>query len=64
MVTHEDEVAARAKRVVRLRDGVLQSDVKNEPAARKEAALRAVQTVTTDSELELQYQAAASAQPN
>jgi putative ABC transport system ATP-binding protein len=64
MVTHEDEVAARAKRVVRLRDGVLQSDVKNEQAARREAALRAVQTVTTDTELELQYQAAASAQPH
>jgi putative ABC transport system ATP-binding protein len=30
MVTHEDEVAAHAKRVVRLRDGLLQSDVTNE----------------------------------
>jgi putative ABC transport system ATP-binding protein len=27
MVTHEDEVAAHAKRVIRLRDGVIQSDV-------------------------------------
>jgi putative ABC transport system ATP-binding protein len=29
MVTHEDEVAAHAKRIVRLRDGLLQSDVPN-----------------------------------
>ncbi len=29
MVTHEDEVAERAKRVIRLRDGNLQSDVLN-----------------------------------
>ncbi|MEQ8789098.1 MAG: ABC transporter ATP-binding protein [Pirellulaceae bacterium] len=29
MVTHEDEVAAHAKRVVRLRDGLLQSDDRN-----------------------------------
>lgn len=30
LVTHEDEVAACAKRVVRLRDGNIQSDVRNE----------------------------------
>jgi putative ABC transport system ATP-binding protein len=30
MVTHEDDVAAHAKRVVRLRDGLLQSDRHNE----------------------------------
>jgi putative ABC transport system ATP-binding protein len=30
MVTHEDEVAAHAKRVVRLRDGLLQSDEAND----------------------------------
>ncbi|MEM9646199.1 MAG: ABC transporter ATP-binding protein [Planctomycetota bacterium] len=30
MITHEDEVAARAKRVIRLRDGLIESDVLNE----------------------------------
>ena len=30
LVTHEDEVAAHAKRVIRLRDGLLQSDLINE----------------------------------
>ena len=30
MVTHEDDVAAHAKRIVRLRDGLLQSDKINE----------------------------------
>lgn len=30
MVTHEDEVALHARRTVRLRDGLLQSDVQNE----------------------------------
>ncbi len=30
MVTHEDEVSAHAKRIVRLRDGLLQSDIINE----------------------------------
>ena len=29
MVTHEDEVSAHAKRVVRLRDGLLQTDITN-----------------------------------
>lgn len=29
MVTHEDEVAAHAKRVIRLRDGMIQSDQRN-----------------------------------
>ncbi len=45
MVTHEDEVAERAKRVVRLRDGLLQSDVQNDEASRKEAARRALEHV-------------------
>lgn len=30
MITHEDEVAARAKRVIRLRDGRIESDEQNE----------------------------------
>ncbi|MFN0021242.1 MAG: ABC transporter ATP-binding protein [Pirellulaceae bacterium] len=36
MVTHEDDVAAHAKRVIRLRDGYLQSD---EPTANRVSAL-------------------------
>lgn len=30
MVTHEDDVAANAKRIIKLRDGLLQSDLANE----------------------------------
>jgi putative ABC transport system ATP-binding protein len=40
MVTHEDEVAARAKRVVRLRDGLLASDRINSEESREEARRR------------------------
>jgi putative ABC transport system ATP-binding protein len=40
MVTHEDEVAARAKRVVRLRDGLLSSDKVNSEESRAEARVR------------------------
>ncbi|MCR9197607.1 MAG: ABC transporter ATP-binding protein [Planctomycetaceae bacterium] len=29
MITHEDEVAARSKRVIRLRDGLIESDTRN-----------------------------------
>jgi putative ABC transport system ATP-binding protein len=51
MVTHEDEVAERAKRVVRLRDGLLQSDVTNSSEHRKAAAERAAQLLpSTDTE--------------
>jgi len=32
VITHEDEVAAHAKRVIRLRDGEIISDVRNAPA--------------------------------
>lgn len=45
MVTHEDEVAERAKRVVRLRDGLLQSDAINDEADRKAAAARALELI-------------------
>jgi putative ABC transport system ATP-binding protein len=34
MITHEDEVAHRTKRVMRLRDGVIESDERNDRAAR------------------------------
>lgn len=52
MVTHEDEVAARAKRVVRLRDGLLQSDVSNPDQQRQEAAQRAQRDIARVSKLE------------
>ena len=32
MVTHENDIAAWARRVVRMRDGHVESDVRNEPA--------------------------------
>jgi putative ABC transport system ATP-binding protein len=37
MVTHEDDVAAHAKRIIRLRDGLLQSDRVNERRRRPQA---------------------------
>lgn len=40
MVTHEDEVAARAKRIVRLADGLLSSDRINSEESRAEARRR------------------------
>ena len=48
MVTHEDEVAERAKRVVRLRDGLLQSDILNSAEDRKAAADRALELVPVE----------------
>ncbi len=45
MVTHEDDVALRAKRIVRLRDGLLQSDIENSPEERRAAAERALHHV-------------------
>lgn len=50
MVTHEDEVAERAKRVVRLRDGLLQSDVTNSEESRKAAAQRALELLPAGDE--------------
>lgn len=40
LVTHEDEVAARAKRVVRLKDGMLHTDITISEATRQEARQR------------------------
>lgn len=45
MVTHEDDVAERAKRIIRLRDGLLQSDRINSPESRQAAAARALAVV-------------------
>jgi putative ABC transport system ATP-binding protein len=39
MVTHENDIAAWARRVVRLRDGEVESDVRNDAAAAKHLAL-------------------------
>lgn len=53
MVTHEDDVAERAKRIVRLRDGLLQSDRINSPESRLAAAARgraAVSELQSESE--------------
>jgi putative ABC transport system ATP-binding protein len=52
MVTHEDEVAARAKRVIRLRDGLLQSDLQNQPEHRREAAERALHDIARVKQIE------------
>ncbi len=56
MVTHEDDVAARAKRVVRLRDGLLQSDVMNDPLARKAAAAHALDPVVETADEQAMHQ--------
>lgn len=48
LVTHEDDVAARAKRVVRLRDGLLQSDVLNSPDSRRAAAAHALAAIPVE----------------
>lgn len=48
LVTHEDEVAQRAKRVVRLRDGLLQSDVQHTAAERRAAAARSLADIPAE----------------
>jgi putative ABC transport system ATP-binding protein len=53
LVTHEDDVAARAKRVVRLRDGRLQSDVSNSPEVRKAAAEHAIANLPSEDDTPL-----------
>jgi putative ABC transport system ATP-binding protein len=35
MVTHENDIAAWARRVVRMRDGLIESDVRNRPAPKE-----------------------------
>jgi putative ABC transport system ATP-binding protein len=39
MVTHENDIAAWARRVVRLRDGQVESDLRNDAAAEKHLAI-------------------------
>lgn len=51
LVTHEDDVAARAKRVVRLRDGLLQSDVKHSAEERRQAALRSLAEIPEEAKV-------------
>jgi putative ABC transport system ATP-binding protein len=48
LVTHEDEVSKRAKRVVRLKDGMVQWDKQNTQASRREAAEHAVANLPTE----------------
>lgn len=57
MVTHEDEVAERAKRVVRLRDGLLQSDKTNSPEHRQAAAARALSLIPASDQVEEEVEA-------
>ncbi len=48
LVTHEDEVAKRAKRVVRLKDGVVQWDKSNSEQSRREAAEHAFRNLPVE----------------
>ena len=50
MVTHEDEVSRRAKRVIRLKDGLLQSDIQNSPESRVAARENAMANLPTEQE--------------
>jgi putative ABC transport system ATP-binding protein len=48
LVTHEDEVSKRAKRVVRLKDGRLQWDKINSQEVRDEAAKYAIDNMPVE----------------
>ena len=48
LVTHEDEVSKRAKRVVRLKDGRLQWDRQNTPEVRAAAAKYAIENLPVE----------------
>ena len=44
MVTHENDIASWAKRIVRMRDGAIESDVRNDPAEARSGGGSTVQT--------------------
>lgn len=48
LVTHEDEVSKRAKRVVRLKDGLVQWDKQNTQESREEAARHAIENMPVE----------------
>ncbi|MFN9713865.1 MAG: ABC transporter ATP-binding protein, partial [Planctomycetota bacterium] len=48
LVTHEDEVSKRAKRVIRLKDGMLQWDRTNTQEVRDEAARYALENMPVE----------------
>lgn len=48
LVTHEDDVAHRAKRIVRLKDGLVQYDRLNSPEVRQEAARMAIENLPVE----------------
>ncbi len=48
LVTHEDDVAHRAKRIVRLKDGLVQYDRLNSPEVRQQAARMAIENLPVE----------------
>jgi len=44
MVTHENDIASWAKRIVRMRDGAIESDVRNDPTEARSGGGSTVQT--------------------